>query len=207
MEQKEENEDFQLELAFRCAVLQSKTAKSGREKFFIHEIKNLENIIPDKIWKEEGEHNFEAAAEFFFVTKDGGNYSDGRRLRFGGTFCKQADSFSIGSPLTILDQITTTHFKTKTESNGCAFYKVDGQEHCFVPSNVNISAMDEFQIEEHLREDIIEHMTHLDPQPENRKIRDVVLCDDDNRVIATAKSINEIGYLKFKKDFKSINQQ
>ena len=112
MAQEIKDDIFKLELAFRQAVLKIKTAKCGNHVLCIHHLDALNFINPKEIWKKDGENEFAAEAEFFFVPdNDGGVYQSLGNYRFHGKVQKNGKDFTLITPIVIDDSINTCYLK------------------------------------------------------------------------------------------------
>ncbi len=103
-----EEKEKQLVIKLHRAILDVKIAKVGSTTVKVHHLEGIQNEVPYEKWKNDGRHEYEAEAEFFFVSKaHPKDYHSLGILKFKVDITKNGDRFELLEPLTITDKVST----------------------------------------------------------------------------------------------------
>ena len=99
----------QVRIQLHRIILNAKKAKVNKKTIEVHQIENLYDITPFSLWKDDGVHEIEATAKFFFVPKDGNGYLSLKSSHnFKVKIKKHRDFFELLETPIINDKINTS---------------------------------------------------------------------------------------------------
>lgn len=102
----------QLRIRLHQTILNAKKAKVCGKTIVVHHLGDLHDITPFYEWKDDGIHNIEGTAEFFFIVENENGYiSSGNRLNFNVKVKKSGDVFELEETPIINDVINTSMLK------------------------------------------------------------------------------------------------